>query len=90
MHKRKLGNSGLEVSALGLGCMGMSHAYTGRDDKESAATLHRALELGVNIWDTADFYGSGKNESLVSKILAPNRDKVFICTKIDSSANSSF
>jgi len=61
--------------------MGMSHAYTGRDDAESLATLERSLELGINFWDTADFYGSGLNESLVSKVLRPNRDKVFIATK---------
>jgi aryl-alcohol dehydrogenase-like predicted oxidoreductase len=59
----------------------MSHAYTGRDDKESEATLKRALELGINFWDTADMYGNGENESLISKVLVPNRDKVFIATK---------
>ena len=59
----------------------MSHAYTGRDDKESVATLNRALELGINFWDTADFYGNGENEKLISRVLVPNRDKVFIATK---------
>jgi aryl-alcohol dehydrogenase-like predicted oxidoreductase len=59
----------------------MSHAYTGRDDEESVATLTRALELGVNFWDTADFYGNGENEILISKVLAPNRSKIFIATK---------
>jgi aryl-alcohol dehydrogenase-like predicted oxidoreductase len=61
--------------------MGMSHAYGELDDKESIATLHRALELGINFWDTADIYGNGKNEELISKVLVPNRDKVFIATK---------
>lgn len=61
--------------------MSMSHAYTGRDDKESVATLNRAIDLGINFWDTADFYGNGENEKLISQVLVPNRDKVFIATK---------
>ena len=81
MKYRKLGNTGVSVSAIGLGCMGMSHAYSGRDDRESVATLNKALDLGVNFWDTADFYGAGANESLIAKVLVPNRDKVFIATK---------
>jgi aryl-alcohol dehydrogenase-like predicted oxidoreductase len=61
--------------------MSMSHAYGVPDDEESVATLHRALDLGINFWDTADVYGSGKNEELISKVLVPNREKIFIATK---------
>jgi aryl-alcohol dehydrogenase-like predicted oxidoreductase len=81
MKYRRLGFTKEEVSAIGLGCMGMSYAYGPTDETESLATLHRALDLGINFWDTADMYGDGRNEELVSKVLVPNRDKIFIATK---------
>jgi aryl-alcohol dehydrogenase-like predicted oxidoreductase len=80
MKYRNFGN-GEKLSAIGLGCMSMSHAYGVPDDKESIATLNYALELGINFWDTADVYGSGVNEELISNVLVPNREKIFIATK---------
>jgi aryl-alcohol dehydrogenase-like predicted oxidoreductase len=87
MKNRILGNTGVQLSAIGLGCMSMSHAYGTPDDTESIATLHKALDLGINFWDTADVYGAGKNEELISKVLAENRDKIFIATKFGFTAN---
>jgi aryl-alcohol dehydrogenase-like predicted oxidoreductase len=81
MEKRKLGKQGFEVSELGLGCMGMSQFYGPRDDRESVATLERAVEFGVNFFDTADVYGVGHNEELVGKALKKYRDRVLIATK---------
>jgi len=82
MQKRKLGNSGLEVSALGLGCMGMSFAYgPAPDKKEMISLIHKAIELGVTFFDTAEAYGPYKNEELVGEALAPYRDNVVIATK---------
>jgi aryl-alcohol dehydrogenase-like predicted oxidoreductase len=81
METRRLGRGGLEVSALGLGCMGMSDFYAGRDDAESLATITRALDLGVTLLDTADMYGPFKNEELVGRAIKGRRDAVAIATK---------
>lgn len=81
MEQRELGKGGLKVSAVGLGCMGMSEFYGGRDDEESVATIHRALELGVDFIDTADMYGVGHNEELVGRALRGRREGVVLATK---------
>ena len=81
MQQRKLGSNGPAVSALGLGCMGMSIAYGEPDDAESIATIHRALELGVNLLVTSDAYGNGSNEELIARAIKGKRDKFLIGSK---------
>jgi len=92
MKTRKLGNQGLVVSTLGLGCMGMSEFYGASDEVESIATIHRALSLGVNFLDTADMYGVGKNEELVGRAIRDRRDQVILATKFGNvrGANGEF
>jgi aryl-alcohol dehydrogenase-like predicted oxidoreductase len=81
MQKRTLGVNGPAVSAMGLGCMGMSEFYGPGDDKESIAVIHEAIERGVTFFDTADMYGVGRNEELIGRALKGRRDKVFVATK---------
>jgi len=81
MKKRRLGQSELEVSAMGFGCMGISHGYGVRDDSESAATLERAFELGIDFFDTADMYGAGHNEEIVGRFIAGRREEIVLATK---------
>ncbi len=84
MNKRRLGTQGLQTSAIGLGCMGMSEFYGTADEGEAIATIHRALELGVNFLDTADAYGPFKNERLVGRAIKDRRDEVVLATKFGS------
>ena len=81
MEKVELGKQGLKVSRMGLGCMGMSEFYSGRDDHESVATIHRALETGIDFFDTADMYGPFTNEELVGKAIEGKRQQIIIATK---------
>lgn len=81
MEYCQVGQSPLKVSALGLGCMGMSEFYGPTDEQESLATLHRAIELGVNFFDTADMYGKGRNEAFIGKALKPHRETIILATK---------
>src|ERR1051325_6916067 len=81
MQRVRLGSQGAAVSRMGLGCMGMSEFYGDRNDAESAATILRALDLGVNFLDTADMYGIGDNEELVGRTIRGRRDEVFLATK---------
>lgn len=81
MQQRELGRSGLRVSALGLGCMGMSEFYGGQSEEGAISTIHRALELGVNFLDTADMYGIGRNEELIGRAIKGRRDHVILATK---------
>src|SRR3954469_3136177 len=81
MRMRRLGDKGPEVSAIGLGCMGMSWAYGTPDDEGSARTLRRALDLGGTLFDTADVYGAGRNEELIGRALRGRRDEFVLATK---------
>lgn len=81
MVLRDFGKTGIKLPAIGLGCMGMSHAYGVPDETESLATLEKAIEMGITFWDTADIYGNGQNEILIAKVLQTHRQKIFLATK---------
>ena len=81
MKYRSIGPGKESISAIGLGCMVMNHGYGEADEKGSIEVMEKALELGINFWDTADVYANGENERLVSRVLKPNRHKVFLATK---------
>ncbi len=87
MKYRSLGTTTEKLSSIGLGCMGMNHGYGTPDDKESIATLERAIELGITFWDTADVYANGQNEELLARVLKTNRDKIFLATKFGFRSN---
>src|SRR3954469_5153849 len=89
MQYRKFADTDIMLPSIGLGCMGMNHGYGKPDDVESIATLHKAIELGITFWDTADVYANGENEKLVSQVLKVNRDKIFIATKFGFKADES-
>src|SRR5512143_2883959 len=86
MQKRKLGSNGPQVSALGLGCMGMSISYGQPNDEESIATIHRAIDLGVDLIVTSDAYGNGVNEALVGQAIKGRRNRVLVATKFGNVA----
>ena len=88
MNFREFGKTGEKLSAIGLGCMGMSMSYGTPNDAESLATLRRSLELGINFWDTADIYGDGVNEELIAPILHENRNQIFLATKFGFRKNA--
>ncbi len=91
MKYRELGKTGIRLSGIGIGCMGMSAAYGTPDNEESIATLYRSLELGINFWDTADIYGNNhSNEKLLAQVLKEKRDQVFLATKFGFALNEGF
>jgi len=90
MNTRKLGNTGIDIAAIGFGCMGLSSVYGAADDATSIAVIHRALELGVNLLDTADIYGAGGNEELVARAIKGKRDQVVLATKFGNRIRGSW